>query len=143
MEKNIGKKIKDLRKGQKMTLIQMSKLVNISKSSISDYENGKSVPSLEVLLTLSKFFNVNLDFFINSEKMEFNILEIKKSNPIEEAFENEKYQLHLKLMNQKVESIHLQLQLLKQVLASKEAENKTLQINIQLLEQRLSFYTKN
>ena len=143
MEKNIGKKIRDLRKGQKMTLIQMSKLVNISKSSISDYENGKSVPSLEVLLTLSKFFNVNLDFFINSEKMEFNILEIKKSNPIEEAFENEKYQLHLKLMNQKVESIHLQLQLLKQVLASKEAENKTLQINIQLLEQRLSFHTIN
>ena len=143
MEKIIGKKIRDLRKGQKMTLIQMSKLVNISKSSISDYENGKSVPSLEVLLTLSKFFNVNLDFFINSEKMEFNILEIKKSNPIEEAFENEKYQLHLKLMNQKVESIHLQLQLLKQVLASKEAENKTLQINIQLLEQRLSFHTIN
>jgi transcriptional regulator with XRE-family HTH domain len=141
MEINFGKNLKNLRKAQKLTLIQLAKQINISKSALSDYETGKSVPSMDVVLKISNYFEVNVEKLYNSEKMEndFNDdSEQKTKDPLKAAFENEKYSLHLKLMNQKVESIQLQLQLLRQVLESKDAENKTLKINIQLLEQRIS-----
>jgi len=41
------------------------------------------------------------------------------------------------LITQKLESTQLQIQMLKQLLESREAENKTLKINIKLLEEQL------
>ncbi len=48
---------------------------------------------------------------------------------------------NIKLLNQKLESTQLQIQMLKQLLDSREAENKTLKINIKLLEEQLKNFS--
>lgn len=44
--------------------------LNISREVISYYENGKRNPDLEMLLTLSKYFNKSIDYLITGK--EFN-----------------------------------------------------------------------
>lgn len=63
----------------------------------------------------------------------------------ESSFENldqEKYQFHLKLLHQRLESATLRFQMLQQLLQSKESENKTLRINIKLLEEKTGVRSK-
>ena len=141
MEYYFGKNLKKLRKAKKLTLLQLAKILNISKSSISDYENGKSIPSIDVIIDICAFFEVKFENLINSENTELSTRKPKQVSPYDAIFENEKYNLHLKLLQQKVEGITLQMQLLRQIIKSKDAENNTLRINILLLEQRIKELT--
>ncbi|MBP6695832.1 MAG: helix-turn-helix transcriptional regulator, partial [Saprospiraceae bacterium] len=106
-----GHNIKFLRKRQKLTLVEMAKQTGISKSALSDYENNKSTPGLEILRIFSSFFSVSIDDILktditglitkNGGKAEKNMHEESES-----SFENldqEKYQFHLKLLHQRLE----------------------------------------
>jgi len=146
MEYFFGKNLRFLRKFKKMTLLDLSRLLKISKSAISDYEIGKSLPGLDVVQKFSQFFETPIDYLYNSDipelykKNETNFTKGKPSistNEKDFAFENEKYLFNIKLITQKLESTQLQIQMLKQLLDSREAENKTLKINIKLLEEQL------
>jgi len=146
MEYFFGKNLRFLRKFKKMTLLDLSRLLKISKSAISDYEIGKSLPGLDVVQKFSQFFETPIDYLYNSDIPELykksgaNFAKSKASILTDEkdlAFENEKYLFNIKLITQKLESTQLQIQMLKQLLDSREAENKTLKINIKLLEEQL------
>jgi len=137
-----GKNLRYLRKSKKMTLLDLSDVLKISKSAISDYEIGKSLPGLDVVQKFSSYFNVPIDALYNSDILELykngaQHVSKKLSNENDVAFENEKYIFNIKLISQKLESTQLQIQMLKQLIESKEAENKTLKINIKLLEEQL------
>lgn len=41
--------------------------LNISRESISYYENGLREPSLALLVEMSKYFNVSIDYLITGE----------------------------------------------------------------------------
>ncbi|MBK8350083.1 MAG: helix-turn-helix transcriptional regulator [Saprospiraceae bacterium] len=140
-----GKNVRFLRKAKKMTLLSLSDALKISKSAISDYEIGHTLPSLDVVQKISSFFDVPMDDLYNSEISELfennnDVLTRKKDDAVERIknveLENEKYVFNLKLLAQKLESTQLQIQMLKQLLESREAENKTLKINIKLLEEQ-------
>ena len=141
-----GKNLRFLRKLKKLTLLELSEMLKISKSAISDYEIGKSLPGLDVVQKFSQFFETPIDTLYNSDIPE--LYKIKGSNfakgkatlltdEKDLTFENEKYLFDIKLITQKLESTQLQIQMLKQLLESREAENKTLKINIKLLEEQL------
>lgn len=142
-----GNNLKFLRKQKKMTLFNLSDALDISKSAISDYENNKSVPGLDVVQKFSTYFEIPIDKLYNSDIPEFykktGSIHVKVNqslplkNPEEVAFENEKYIFSVKLLTQKLESTQLQIQMLRQLLESREAENRTLKINIKLLEEQL------
>ncbi len=141
-----GKNLRFLRKLKKMTLLDLSETLKISKSAISDYEIGKSMPGLDVVQKLSQYFETPIDILYNSDipelykKNGLNFTKGKATLLTDEkdlAFENEKYLFNIKLITQKLESTQLQIQMLKQLLDSREAENKTLKINIKLLEEQL------
>jgi transcriptional regulator with XRE-family HTH domain len=51
--------------GLKMTQEILAEKVNISRSSINDAENGRSLPSILVLSEIAKVCGVTLDFFVN------------------------------------------------------------------------------
>ena len=53
--------IKYLRKNKNLGQIQFAEHFNVKPSTISGWETGKSKPSFDVLIELSKFFQVNLD----------------------------------------------------------------------------------
>ena len=142
-EKYFQNNLKYLRKSKKLTLFELGDSVNISKSAISDYETGKSSPGFEVVKKLSIFFDISIDDLYNSDIPEIydkGILKKSKkynrNDPVFYEIENDKYVFNLNLLNQKLESTKLQLQLIKQLLESREAENKTLRINIKLLEEQ-------
>lgn len=69
----IGLLIRKLRKENDMTLIDLAKVLNVSKPAVSQWENGKGVKT-EYLYSLSKFFNISmpelLDGKLNEEDNE-------------------------------------------------------------------------
>ena len=67
MKGNISKQIKKLRYSHKLNQSQMSKILGISQAALSAYENGNIIPSLEVLLNISNYFNVSLDWLCGLE----------------------------------------------------------------------------
>ncbi|MBK8625059.1 MAG: helix-turn-helix transcriptional regulator [Saprospiraceae bacterium] len=135
-----------------MTLFGLSDVLKISKSAISDYENSKSLPGLDVVQKFSTYFDIPIDDLYNSDITEIykktgkiytkEAIKTPKGNTEDIAFENEKYIFSIKLLTQKLESTQLQIQMLKQLLESREAENKTLKINIKLLEEQLKNFDK-
>lgn len=62
MRKKIGQKIKELRTSHKISQKELIKILNISHASLSAYENGNKLPSLEVLINITEYFNVSLDW---------------------------------------------------------------------------------
>lgn len=63
MSEYIGKKLKQLRKTRGLTQDQVSERVDISRSTISNYEIGRRTPNLRDLSALANVFGVGLDYF--------------------------------------------------------------------------------
>ena len=42
--------------------------LHISRESLSYYENGKREPSLALIVQMSKYFNVSIDYLITGEE---------------------------------------------------------------------------
>ena len=57
----IGKNLLNLRKNKKLTQLEVAEKFNYSDKSISKWEKGESMPSVEVLCELAAFYEVSLD----------------------------------------------------------------------------------
>lgn len=42
--------------------------LNVSREAISYYENGKRNPDIQMLISLSNYFNVSIDYLITGEE---------------------------------------------------------------------------
>ena len=58
IKKNLGQKIKMVRKARNMTQEQLAELVDIGTPNISYIENGKFAPSVDTLQKIAKALNV-------------------------------------------------------------------------------------
>ena len=63
---NIAKNIKMLREKFGLSQDQLANKLNISSQAVSKWETGKSCPSIEILIELSKIFYVSIDALITS-----------------------------------------------------------------------------
>lgn len=61
-------KLKELRKEKKLTQKEIAEQIGIKQNSYSDWENGKTEPSLEKLIVLADFFEVSLDWLVGRDK---------------------------------------------------------------------------
>jgi transcriptional regulator with XRE-family HTH domain len=148
MDNFFGQNLKVLRKRKRETLESLAKSLNISKSAISDYETGKSHPSLTVSNAIANYFEINISFLQNSNLSELNEAQIIEliENPLADRLvqntelENAIKQLefHNKLLGQQVDGLNIQLQLVKQIVESKDAEIKSLLIQVRLLEEKFN-----
>ena len=68
--KNFGKLIKKLRTNSKLTMEELAKKVGVKKSTVSMWENSNVVPRDDILIKLSKIFNVSIDYLLGNEKRE-------------------------------------------------------------------------
>lgn len=57
---DFAKRLKELRVSRGLTQDDLARELNLVKSSISMYENGKRKPSFEVLEAIADYFNVNM-----------------------------------------------------------------------------------
>lgn len=84
--KNFGKRLKELRKINGITQVQMSKDLNISQTAIVQYEAGSRKIPLSMLQILSTYFNLSLDELVGSD-----LCPLKENDRVE--YEDTKYDL--------------------------------------------------
>ena len=66
-QKKIGEFILDNRKKKKLTQSELAKKLKVSNHTISNWENGKSMPSYELLIPLTKELGISITELINGE----------------------------------------------------------------------------
>ena len=64
---NFGNRLKTLRQQNNLTQSQLSRKLGLTKSVISAYETGIRLPSYDVLIHISKIFNVSIDYLLGQE----------------------------------------------------------------------------
>lgn len=65
MQLNIGKKIKALRKNRNITQEELAEALNVSAQSVSKWENSISIPDVELLPTIARYFSITMDELFN------------------------------------------------------------------------------
>ena len=66
----LGEKIYELRNQHNLSQGDLANKLNVSRQSISKWENGNSTPDLEKIVKLSEIFNVSLDELVKNEEKE-------------------------------------------------------------------------
>lgn len=61
MFKNV---IKDLRESQEMSQYELAQALQVSQSAVAKWELGKTEPSASALISISKYFNVSVDYLL-------------------------------------------------------------------------------
>jgi transcriptional regulator with XRE-family HTH domain len=61
---SLGKRIKELREEKGLSQIELAKLLNISNTTLSQYETNQRVPSDEIKIKLAEFFNCSVDYLL-------------------------------------------------------------------------------
>jgi transcriptional regulator with XRE-family HTH domain len=136
MDDNFGKNLRKLRKKKNLTLLELGNILNISKSALSDYENGKSTPSLTILDQISKFFGKNINE-LTSEN-----IDTSERNNEQQSYQSSEtvanyFDFENKLLQQQISNLEMQILLIKQLLDSKDAHIQALNLQIKLLEEKL------
>jgi len=60
----LNKRLKILRTERRLTQDEVSKAMGITKAAYGYYESGRNMPSVDILLKLSKYFGVTTDFLL-------------------------------------------------------------------------------
>ncbi|QAT51131.1 XRE family transcriptional regulator [Caproiciproducens sp. NJN-50] len=64
---DFGYRLRELRENKDLTQTQVAKRLNLSKTTISGYENNIKTPSLDVLVKLSILYGVSSDYILGLE----------------------------------------------------------------------------
>lgn len=64
---SIGSRIKEKRKELNLTQIKIKELTGISSGNMSDYENGRVLPSALAIISLSKALNCSTDWLLTGQ----------------------------------------------------------------------------
>ena len=64
---DFGCRLRELRLNKKLTQTQVARRLNLSKTTISGYENNIKTPSLDVLTQLSILYVVSSDYILGLE----------------------------------------------------------------------------
>lgn len=59
--------LKNIRKSLRLNQQKVAMDLNISREALSYYENGKREPSLALLVAMSEYFNVSIDYLITGK----------------------------------------------------------------------------
>ena len=61
---SIGKRIKEIRVERGLSQQRMGEILSVSQDTVSLWEKGKSVPTAEFLIAISKSFDVSGDYIL-------------------------------------------------------------------------------
>lgn len=65
MDNNLlGSRIARLREEKELSQLELAKMLNISNTTLSQYESGKRVPSDEIKKQMADFFDVSIDYLL-------------------------------------------------------------------------------
>ncbi|WP_272682020.1 helix-turn-helix domain-containing protein [Providencia sp. PROV129] len=61
--KNVGVKIKKIRKNSKVSGLNLAKFIGISQQQLSKYENGHSDIPISKIMLIALYFSVDVNYF--------------------------------------------------------------------------------
>ena len=61
-----GNRLRELRNEKKITGEKLGKILNVSKNSISNYENENRMPNFDILIHIASYFNVTTDYLLGN-----------------------------------------------------------------------------
>ncbi len=59
-----GEIIKKMRTAHNLNQVQLANALNVSKQTVSNWENNNILPSIEMLVKISRFFSVSTDYLL-------------------------------------------------------------------------------
>ena len=77
-QENIGKFIAELRKEKNMTQQELADKLCVTDRAVSHWENGRRLPDISLLKTLSEEFEISITEILNGHKMSIKELENQK-----------------------------------------------------------------
>ena len=60
----LAERLKNLRKGQHLSQMALSKIIGVSQQTIGSWETGRTSPDNSMITTLAKHFNVTTDYLL-------------------------------------------------------------------------------
>ena len=84
---NLDEKIKKIRKDNKMSQDDLAEVLNVTRQTISNWENGKNYPDIETLVKISDKFDISLDILLKEnmkivKEIDKNVKDTKKYKTI-------------------------------------------------------------
>ena len=64
---NIGNQILNIRKEKQLTQEEFGRLFHVTRQTVSNWENEKSYPDLQMLIDISNQFEISLDTLIKED----------------------------------------------------------------------------
>ncbi len=64
--------LREIRRRKKLNQLKVALDLNISRESLSYYENGKRSPDVEMLVKFSQYFDVSIDYLITGKEFKKN-----------------------------------------------------------------------
>lgn len=66
-----GDIIKNLRTSHNLNQVQLTQKLNVSKQTVSNWENNNILPSIEMLVKIADFFCVSADFLLERDNQRY------------------------------------------------------------------------
>ena len=66
----IGHKITEHRKRLNLTQKELAETLYVTHQSVSKWEKGKSIPSIEILFEMTKLFEISIDYLLDDSIIE-------------------------------------------------------------------------
>lgn len=63
----LSEQIKNLRLAHHLTQVDLAKELNVTKQTVSNWENDNIQPSIDILIKLADFFGVTTDYLLDRE----------------------------------------------------------------------------
>ena len=76
----LGNRLSELRKDNGYTQEDISSLLNLTRSSVSNYEQGINEPSLSAIIKFAELYNVSCDYLLCRTKEKHNLNLLNKDN---------------------------------------------------------------
>lgn len=66
-KKMLPERLRDIRRGQKLTIWEAAAMMGIKSNTLNGYETGSCMPSAKNLFIISAFYGVSMDWLMGGE----------------------------------------------------------------------------
>ena len=67
----LGERIKSQREAHRISQVELAEELHVSKQSVSNWENGNIVPSVEMVMKIAKYFSVSTGYLLGLDDREY------------------------------------------------------------------------
>lgn len=67
----LGEIIYNLRKSRNLSQIEVARELGVSKQAVSNWENNNILPSIDMLVRISRFFSVSTDYLLELDNRHY------------------------------------------------------------------------